>query len=429
MKINSTFKNQGSIRRSALLWDESFLWGVMAHKALNDCGLSCDLLRAEDVRNGRLKDYALLFVPGGWASNKLRALGINGIEAIKRFVHDGGSYLGFCGGAGLATHDGMGLVPVKRRPTKERVPSFSGRIRVNIFDHPLWQGIAEPVFHAWWPSQFLVDESVSVIATYGEAMLDSFSSDMNVGDAETVGSWQELERIYQINLDPKRLMGEAAIIEGVFGKGKVLLSLVHFDTPCDQNGKAMLRNIWDYFGCDYDLMGSSATAHTNERAHIVAYNQLLSELEAAVNGLIELGLRNFLWFWRNPLILQWRRGVRGLEYCTLYVMVCEISEHLRKLDPQQESPNINDYLEHIRALLMPFVVKAKRLLLRERFAMQSEHITYERCGDPEIQALREELFSRSKSHGGLFKDLLDELDRLLYSLWLKGIAPTRDCQK
>ena len=37
----------------------------------------------------------------------------------------GGSYLGFCGGAGLATMDGMGLLNVKRKPTKERVPSLS----------------------------------------------------------------------------------------------------------------------------------------------------------------------------------------------------------------------------------------------------------------------------------------------------------------
>lgn len=402
------------MRRAALLWDESFLWGVMAHKAIDACGLSCDLLRAEDVRNGRLREYDLLFVPGGWASNKLKALGSDGIEAVKRFVHDGGSYLGFCGGAGLATQDGLGLVPVKRRPTKERVPSFSGRIRINTSDHPLWQGIAEPVFHAWWPSQFLVDESVSVLATYGEAMTDSFSSDVNVGDAEAAGSWQELERIYQINLDPRRLMGEPAIIEGAFGKGKVLLSLVHFDTPCDPNGKVMLRNIWNYFGCEYIASDSVASAHRDALVPNVAPDPLLSELEDAVSGLIELGLRNFLWFWKNPLLLQWRRGVRGLEYCTLYVMLKEISELLRVHEKNRKVPDLNRTMERIRALLLPFVDKARSLLVRERFFMQNSHITYERCDDREVQSLREELFSRSKSHGGLFKELVGEIDGLLY---------------
>ena len=38
----------------ALLWDESFLWGLMAWRALREAGLPFDLLRFEDVRKGEL---------------------------------------------------------------------------------------------------------------------------------------------------------------------------------------------------------------------------------------------------------------------------------------------------------------------------------------------------------------------------------------
>jgi hypothetical protein len=48
--------------------------------------------------------------------------------------------------------------------------------------------------------------------------------------------------------------------------------------------------------------------------------------------------------------------------------------------------------------------------------MQHGHITYERCDDPEIQKIREELFSSSKSYGGLFKSLVGKIDTLLYLL-------------
>jgi hypothetical protein len=417
MRTSSRSDTAGQQARAALLWDESFLWGVMAYKALMAGGLSCDLIRADDVRSGGLRGRTLLFVPGGWASNKMKALGTDGVEAIKQFVRDGGAYLGLCGGAGLATMDGIGLLPVTRRPTKERVPSFSGRIRLVTSPHPVWQGISETVFSAWWPSQFdVASESVAVHAVYGEAMPDSFSSDMNVGDAEAAGSWKELERLYQINLDPERLLNEPAVVEGTFGKGKVLLSLVHFDTPNDRNGAAMLRNIWEYLGGEHGGNDKAAPALRDEDHPAAGHEPLLSELEAATDGLIELGARNFLWFWRNPLLLQWRRGVRGLEYCTLSVMVHELAGLLRRRDAGQDPPDINDRLERIKALLLPFVDKAKRLLVLERFAMQGEHITYERCDNPEIQSLREELFSRSKSHGGSFKDLLDPLDRLLYSM-------------
>jgi len=425
MKRNSTFNIQDSnLRSAALLWDESFLWGVMAYKALEACGLPFDLIRAEDVQQGRLNDYVMLFVPGGWASNKMKALGEAGVESIKRFVHGGGAYVGFCGGAGLATMDGIGLLQVKRRPTKDRVPSFSGRISLKVNNHPLWKDVAADsalstqnsklVFHAWWPSQFIVDESVSVLATYDKAMPDSFSSDVNVGDAGAAGHWPELERLYKINLDPKRLIGEPAVIEGMYGKGRVVLSLVHFDTPDDVQGAEMLRNIWRFFGCDRTGRSINARANKGEQPTLPVYEPLLKDMEAAVNSLIELGQRNFLWFWRNPLLLQWRRGVRGLEYCALAVMVKELAEELRSQKPEVRSQNTGEALERIRGLLMPFIGKAEYLLMRERFAMQHAHITYDQCEDPATQALREELFSRSKSHGGLFKELIDELDRLLY---------------
>ncbi len=178
----------------AFLWDESFLWGLMAYRALKGLGLPFDLIKAEDIKTGALKKYKMLFVPGGWASNKIRALGETGVMAIRNFVSDGGSYLGFCGGAGLATigKEGIGLLNIKRRPTKERVPSFSGRIELNVNEHMIWKGILESgvrsqelgekkgeltsslvthnsklIFHAWWPSQFIVeDKGIKILATY-----------------------------------------------------------------------------------------------------------------------------------------------------------------------------------------------------------------------------------------------------------------------
>ncbi len=120
------------------------------------------------------------------------------------------------------------------------------------------------------------------------------------------------------------------------------------------------------------------------------------------------------------MLLQWRRGVRGREYCTLFIMVHELASVLRSRSPENEGRSTGENLDHIRGLLLLFAGKAKQLLVRERFAMQNAPITYERCDDPEMQTVRDELFSRSKSHGGLFKELLDELDRLLYSAMTSG---------
>jgi len=412
---------------TALLWDESFLWGLMAYKALKANNLPFELIRSEDIKRGQLKNYKMLFVPGGWASNKLRTLGDTGINEIKKFVNNGGNYLGFCGGAGLATFDGIGLLNIKRMPTKQRVPSFSGRIHLKINKHPIWKPLKQspvsklipnpqslsPVFNAWWPSQFLInDKKIKTLAAYGNALPDSFSSDLNVGDVESNGRWAQMEKVYGINLNPKRLLNEPAVVEGRYGKGKVILSLIHFDTPYDENGAKVLRNLWSYLGKYHSIKVSQYQSIKNSDPLTLCHSDtVLRELEAATEDLISLGSRNFLWFWRNPMLLQWRRGVRGLEYCTLYGMIKELSAISHQLSAKEK-----ETLQKIKKMLIPFTKKAKRLLILERHAMQNGHITYERCDDPEIQKIRTELFGDSKSHGGLFKELIDKIDSVLYLL-------------
>ncbi len=416
---------ESSASEAVLLWDESFLWGIMALRALREAGLSFEVITAQEIRAGGLRGRRLLFVPGGWASNKLKALGEGGAEEIRRFVSEGGGYLGFCGGAGLATQDGLGLLTVKRKPTKERVPSFSGRIQLSRSDHPLWDGLrsspfvahSSQAFHAWWPSQFLIDDpAVRTLATYGEALPDAFSSDLNVGDVARSGGWRPLEELYGINLDPGRLRGEPAVVEASYGKGRVMASLIHFDTPDDLNGSIVLKNLWRYLGVQKaEERGRNAEAGTGEEEDRWVEAEIIAEMQAAVSGMIAVGLRNFLWFWRNPMLLQWRRGVRGLEYCTLYGMVRELSAVIGQRSAALDA----ERLGAVRDKLLDFTEKAERLLVRERLELQRAHITYERCEDAEIQTMRSELFSSSKSYGGEFKVLLDELDALLLPI-LRG---------
>jgi len=136
------------------------------------------------------------------------------------------------------------------------------------------------------------------------------------------------------------------------------------------------------------------------------------------------------------MFLQWRRGVRGLEYCTLFVMIKEILEILRGCGPSRpgnretkpavpltgdaSSAAYNRFMTdcglRIKELLTSFVDNAGRLLVLERHSLRNGHITYDRCDDPEIIKIRKALFSGSKSHGGLFKKLINEVDSVLFLL-------------
>jgi putative intracellular protease/amidase len=467
MPINTTSRDRAQVTsealRLALLWDESYLWGIMALEALENCADECGggvvTVDSGQVRDGILTGFDILFVPGGWASLKIKALGEAGVQKIRDFVHGGGRYVGFCGGAGLATGDGLALLGVKRKPTRWRVPSFSGPIKLVTTDHPIWREIRQAirrnndtgadVFHAWWPSQLEVESpGVTVLAAYGGALDDAFSSDLNVGDVQRYGSWAEFEKLYGINLDPARMTGDPAVVEGAFGRGRVLLSLIHFDTPGDEAGAAVLKNILRYMSrgerdfsprmtqtdadkSDEDVLSASVRDIGGVSFETVIETTLETArgLQDEAAGIIALGERNFLWYRRNDMLLQWRRGVRGLEYSTLDVMTRELERRLGALRKTGAACNLQNSfpasftadMYAAKKTFMSFSEKAKRLLFLEKTLMQCARITYDRCDDPEVQGLRDELFSQSKSHGGMFKELVSALDGLLLAVIRRDI--------
>ena len=73
-------------------------------------------------------------------------------------------------------------------------------------------------------------------------------------------------------------------------------------------------------------------------------------------------------------------------------------------------------ISEIRDQLIPFVEKAKRLVIKERFYMNTAPLSPLECADVEINRLRLELFGSAMSHGGYFKQLIDLVDRFLFNL-------------
>ncbi|MEW6409111.1 MAG: BPL-N domain-containing protein [Nitrospirota bacterium] len=424
-------------RRVAFLWDESFLWGVISFRVLRGLSLHFDLITAGDVKSGMLSDYEMLFVPGGWATDKSNALGEDGKKAIRKFVEDGGSYLGFCGGAGLAleVENGLSLLPVTRKRTRERTPNFSGKIQVysKYRRHPLWRGIPKPLaFYVWWPSQFSItrQDKVSVLACYNLPESDFFVSDLCVSDINRYGdNWKRWEDSYGIRLNPFLLQGEPAVLEGKYGSGKIILSLIHFDTPDDSVGNRVLFNLWQYLlpaKSGKKLYTIDGIHLPNKELKIRITPEILDlaqEMEMSVRELIAFGERNLLWYWRNHWMLQWRRGIRGFEYCTLFILLSELSRLIQLsafFDIEEDNINIIKKMKVVEKILHRFLIKAKELLIEEKYAMNYGLLNIERDEGTGIQSRREELFSSSKRYGGMFKQLIDSIDALLVLLLRKS---------
>ena len=77
------------------------------------------VLDGEDIRNGDLDGVDVLLVPGGLSKVESASIRKEGREEIRRFVGEGGSYIGICAGCYLATQGEkyLNLLPAKPQDT------------------------------------------------------------------------------------------------------------------------------------------------------------------------------------------------------------------------------------------------------------------------------------------------------------------------
>lgn len=93
--------NGGSVVKTTRAFDESF---------------TVTQLMGEDVRQDALLAQQVFVSPGGGASIQSKALQPEGMEKLKKFVHEGGGFIGICAGAYLGAQNNplpLGIVAAK----------------------------------------------------------------------------------------------------------------------------------------------------------------------------------------------------------------------------------------------------------------------------------------------------------------------------
>ena len=69
----------------------------------SSAGFEVEIISAEKIRSGGLEKFDVLIHPGGSGSKQAAGLGKEGRERVKKFVTDGGGFIGICAGAYLAS--------------------------------------------------------------------------------------------------------------------------------------------------------------------------------------------------------------------------------------------------------------------------------------------------------------------------------------
>ena len=237
-----------------ILWDDSHIWGLLVHRALKAWNIEHKLVRGQQIAQGLLTENtpSALLVPGGWARGKAGRLGGPGILAVQRYVHEGGNYLGFCGGAGLGLSGsgGLGLTNWQRKGFENRMHHFlSGHINIALKQNDplvperLGKQALVPV---WWPGQFSPQKNspVKALGRYREPGADFWVADLCISSLPE-GILNDWENMYGITLLPEFIHDRPAVVTGDFGEGRFILSYPHLETPASPQANIWLSHILD----------------------------------------------------------------------------------------------------------------------------------------------------------------------------------------
>lgn len=433
-----------------MLWDASHIWGLMAWRALRALGLSCRLVKGQEIAEGALlgkpgscRAYEsavpppLLVVPGGNARFKALALGEAGRAAVRAYLEQGGGYLGFCGGAGLALshrdpRDGLQLCPWSRAAYPQRLHHLiSGHVRVRTrageeLSPPgipplLPSGAAGSRNNAplslpvWWPGRFAPEntEEVCVLAAYDAPDADFWLADLPLQriPAHVFEAWQAL---YGINLSADFLTDQPLVVSGAYGQGRYVLSYSHLETPQSPDANAWLAHLLRRLAAlepRRDLvpgweLGEPVPAWPD-------YTTAMPLLDALrrTRALLDLAVEHHLFFRRAPWLWGWRTGLPGAACNNLHAALCTAVN----LAPSGEALDYwRDVSSRFAELSSLFAAGAEGYLLACRLAETLSPTLPDAVDQRGLDNQREALFGHPMHGGGLIEELLTITEELIY---------------
>lgn len=425
-----------------ILWDASHIWGLMAWRALRALGLPCRLVKGQEIAEGALLGKpgsrqqagcaappALLVAPGGNARLKALALGEAGRAAVRAYLEQGGAYLGFCGGAGLALshrnpREGLQLCPWSRAAYPQRLHHLiSGHVRVRARCH---EELAPPAkarhkdgallsLPVWWPGRFAAEktEGVRVLAAYAAPDTDFWLADLPLQriPAHVFETWQAL---YGVNLSADFLTGQPMVVSGEYGRGRYVLSYSHLETPQSPDANAwlahLLRRLAGLEPRRELTPGWQLDKPVPAWPDDASAAPLLDALRRT-RALLDLAVEHHLFFQRAPWLWGWRAGLPGAACNNLHAALCTAVS----LTPSgQALAYWRDIRSRFAELAALFAAGAEGYLLARRLAETLSPTLPDAVDKRGLDNQREALFGHPMHGGGLIEELLAMTEELIY---------------
>jgi len=177
-----------------------------------EAGFTTERVTAEEIRDGKLKDFDVVIFPGGSGSKQGVALGEEGRMEVKKFVDGGRGYLGICAGAYLASADyswSLHLLDAK------------------VLDRKHWaRGNGDVELSLTADAQkFLKADADAVTVRYAQGPLLAPADKADIPDYETLATYKT--EIAKNGAPSGVMLGTTAAARGEFGKGRVFCYSPH----------------------------------------------------------------------------------------------------------------------------------------------------------------------------------------------------------
>jgi glutamine amidotransferase-like uncharacterized protein len=174
-------------------------------------GFAVTVVKGEQIREGVLKDFDVVIFTGGSGSKQAETIGESGRAEVRKFIGNGGGYVGICVGAYLACEGfSWGAKGLDAKTVSSRWLRGSGDVKMELTEEG---------------RKILGDQTGTFDVRYVNGPIIKQSTNTAIPDFKPLALFRtELDE----NETPKGVMvNSPAIAAGDFGKGRVIVSSPH----------------------------------------------------------------------------------------------------------------------------------------------------------------------------------------------------------
>ena len=182
----------------------------VAARARQISGTTVTTLTPEQIRTDDLSNYDVIVFSGGSGSKQAKAIGETGRENVRKFIKQGGGYLGICAGAYLACANfdwGLDILNAKTERKWKRGKAFV-MIQIDKDGEAILGGTEEPFF-----------------IRYANGPILSPLNDPDLPPYHVAASF--ITEVSENNSKPKVMINAPAAAYSNYGKGRVFVLSPH----------------------------------------------------------------------------------------------------------------------------------------------------------------------------------------------------------